>query len=290
MKKYAYLIIAHNEFEILKRLIELIDDERNDIYIHIDKSSCEFNKSEFLKIPQYSTITFIERKHVFWADYSQIDVTLDLMESAHKNETYHYYHLLSGTDLPLKTQDEIHSFFDNKNQEFIGIVPQESYYSVRRVKYYHPFTGLKFYRNFKILKICDRMLEYIQKFIGINRIKNSDFKIVDGWTWVSVTDSFVKYLLENRSFIEKTFSKTIASDELVMQTMAYNSDFRKKIYCIDDLKKGSQRYIDWSRGKPYTFIKNDFEDLIKSQYMFARKFSSKKDNEIISLIYSYLKK
>lgn len=35
--KHAYLIIAHHEFEILKKLVQAIDDERNDIYIHFDK-------------------------------------------------------------------------------------------------------------------------------------------------------------------------------------------------------------------------------------------------------------
>ena len=34
--KHAYLILAHNEFVILERLIQSIDDERNDIYIHFD--------------------------------------------------------------------------------------------------------------------------------------------------------------------------------------------------------------------------------------------------------------
>ena len=34
--KHAYLILAHNEFEVLNRLIESLDDVRNDIYIHFD--------------------------------------------------------------------------------------------------------------------------------------------------------------------------------------------------------------------------------------------------------------
>jgi hypothetical protein len=29
--KHAYLIIAHNEFEVLKKLVEALDDEKNDI-------------------------------------------------------------------------------------------------------------------------------------------------------------------------------------------------------------------------------------------------------------------
>lgn len=37
--KHAYLIIAHNEPEVLRRLVKSVDDKRNDIYIHIDKKA-----------------------------------------------------------------------------------------------------------------------------------------------------------------------------------------------------------------------------------------------------------
>ena len=37
MKRHAFLIIAHNEFGVLQRLVDAIDDPRNDIYIHFDK-------------------------------------------------------------------------------------------------------------------------------------------------------------------------------------------------------------------------------------------------------------
>lgn len=39
MKKHAYLIIAHNNWKILERLLILLDDNRNDIYLHIDRKS-----------------------------------------------------------------------------------------------------------------------------------------------------------------------------------------------------------------------------------------------------------
>lgn len=35
MKKHAYLIKAHHQFALLRKLLMLLDDERNDIYIHI---------------------------------------------------------------------------------------------------------------------------------------------------------------------------------------------------------------------------------------------------------------
>lgn len=35
--KFAYLIIAHTRFDQVEKLLKLLDDERNDLYIHIDQ-------------------------------------------------------------------------------------------------------------------------------------------------------------------------------------------------------------------------------------------------------------
>lgn len=43
--KHAYLIIAHNEPNILKTLLLMLDDERNDVYLHVDARAVElFNQ------------------------------------------------------------------------------------------------------------------------------------------------------------------------------------------------------------------------------------------------------
>lgn len=39
MLKHAYLIMAHNDPYVFHKLISLLDDERNDIFVHIDKKS-----------------------------------------------------------------------------------------------------------------------------------------------------------------------------------------------------------------------------------------------------------
>ena len=36
MGKHAFLIMAHNQFDLLEMLIKLLDDAENDFYIHID--------------------------------------------------------------------------------------------------------------------------------------------------------------------------------------------------------------------------------------------------------------
>jgi hypothetical protein len=271
MNKHAYLIMAHGNWKILQKLLFLLDDIRNDIYLHIDAKTAI--PEEYQCMLKYSKLITIEAISVYWADFSQVEVTLRLLAAA-KREKYSYYHLISGVDLPIKSNKEIYEFFEKSGREFIGIVPKQVYYSVRRVKYYHPFVRNQRYRISKILKGLDRLLEYGQRLIGINRLKGCKLKIIDGWQWFSITHSFCCYILENENRIRTMFSNTIASDELFMQTLAYNSEFYHTLYDTTDLKNGSMRFIDWKRGKPYIWgqEQGDFEILMSSPYMFARKF------------------
>ncbi len=39
MSKHAYLVMAHNDWSLLSKLLRCIDDPRNDIFIHIDKKA-----------------------------------------------------------------------------------------------------------------------------------------------------------------------------------------------------------------------------------------------------------
>ena len=285
MNKHAYLIMAHGNWSILEKLIKLLDSEYNDIYLHIDAKS-KFSSCEIIGWGKQSRVSIMNSQNVYWADFSQVEVTLKLLEFACQNGQYTYFHLLSGTDLPIKSKNEIYHFFENNiGKNFIGIVPKEVWYSVRRVKYYHPLLHNNIYRNSKLLKGVDRVLEYIQRICGVNRLKNCDWKIIDGWTWFSITEEFCKYVLEKKLLIYQMFSNTIASDELFMQTLIFNSPYVDTLYDINDLKNGSMRYIDWQRGKPYMWgaDSTDYKLLIKSPYMFARKFDESQ-NEIIEMI------
>ena len=113
MKKHAYLIIAHNEFYILEKLIKLIDNEKNDIFLHIDKKVKNFDFKKFERMVKKSNLYFTKRIDVVWASSSQIKCELLMLEEATKKGNYSYYHLISGVDLPIKSQEYIHDFFDN---------------------------------------------------------------------------------------------------------------------------------------------------------------------------------
>ena len=289
MDKHAYLVMAHNNWEVLKRQIKILDSRHNDFFIHVDKKIKDF-PIDIEDWAHNSNVRVFHEINDMWADYSQIECELFLLKKATECCDYSFYHLLSGTDLPLKCADYIYEFFEkNKSKNFIGIVPNEVYYSVRRVKYFHLLTSIKSYRDSKLLKGLDRLFEYCQRIVFVNRLKQKDIKIIDGWQWFSINKGFAKYILNKKSDIDSIFKKSIASDELVFQTMAYNSDYRDTLYDETDLKNGSMRYIDWERGRPYIWGQDekDYDLLIKSPYMFARKFDEKY-MEIVNRIYNDL--
>lgn len=289
MANHAYLIMAYNNPNQLTKLLKLLDDTRNDIYLHIDSKS-SISPENVSKCVKSSNVYCVRRIPVYWADYSQVEAEYILLKSALNSEkTYSYYHLLSGMDLPIKTQDEIHAFFDNSNKEFLGIVPQESEYTRSHIKYDYSFLKSPKYRSSIIRKLYGKISVKLQKLTGVDKSYNpNNWDLVDGWTWFSITNSFAKYVVEHEELIKKMFYNAKAPDEMFLQTLAFNSEFKDKIHDPHNLTNGSMRYIDWKRGTPYVFRKDDFNSLIESSSLFARKFDERIDSGIIDMIYCHI--
>lgn len=272
MKKHAYLIIAHDKFEMLKRLVERLDSEWNDIYIHIDFKAGEIDQDYIADSARKSSLFFVDRISVAWGGYSQIECEMILFEAAYKKH-YEYYHLLSGVDYPIKSQKEIRDFFEqNKGKEFIDFWDRPEKEYLYRVQYYYPLQEKIGRYTYDLHTICLRILSKLlvlkQRIKRVNRLKMFDGEFKTGSQWVSVTDAFVCYLVENKNKIKSLFGDGIAVDELFIQTMCWNSPFKSVLY-----NAGSIRLIDWERGNPYTWQESDFEEIQQSRCLFARKLS-----------------
>lgn len=275
--KHAYLIIAHTNFEQLQTLLDLLDDERNDIYLHIDKKA--------KNVPAFTTarsaLHLIERINVVWGGHSQIRCELKLLEAAARGH-YRYYHLISGMDLPLKTQDEIHAFFrEHDGEEFMYFDEKacrsKSFHD--RVLRYYFFGNLGFHTRKKIghgMRLIDQMLVKVQKALHICR--KPVFPLYKGGQWFSITDDMVQYVLSRKNDIRKQFDYTFLTDEVFMQSVAMSSPMRERIV-NDDLRE-----IDWDRGMPYTFRKEDVPALLASEGLWGRKFDRRVDAEAIDMI------
>lgn len=282
--RHAYLIIAHNKYEQLKILVNLLDHPDNDIYIHIDKKSQNFSVNT-LEV-QYSNLFLIDSLNVNWGGYSLIKCEINLLKNAFQNH-YMYYHLISGVDLPLKSQDEIHNFFHKhigKNFiEFDEKANQTKSFKFR-TQYYYLFQDI-IGRNsnpwMHVLRKFEKNSLALQKFFHIKR--RELIPLYKGANWVSITDELVQYILDNENTIKKIFSYSWCGDEMFIQSLAMNSPYRNTIV------NNNCREIDWTRGLPYTYRQEDVPMLLASPSLFARKFDSDVDSEAIRLIVNALK-
>ena len=288
--RHAYLIMAHNEWELLNTLLSLIDDPRNDIFLHIDK---KVKIMPDLYKPKHSNLYFTPKRYdVRWGDVGQVHSEMHLFRTAYEHGPYQYYHKLSGVDLPIKPQDYIHDFFDkHEGKEFIGFFTltdfikgdierkRRRYYFLMRWNYRTPFVAKW---KVTLAKIVRHAALKIQDILHVDRGNELTFRT--GHNWVSLTGDAVKYLLEQESFINSRFAYTTCGDEMYKHSILIsNPEIRNRIYDLEDGIHSCMRFIDFNRasaeqkrrGEPYTWQDGDAEELLKSEYLFARKFSSK---------------
>ena len=290
INKQAILIMCHNDFYILEKSLELLDNENFDFYIHVDSKVNDFEYEKYKNIIKKGNLFYTDRIDVSWGAYSQIEAELLLIKTALNNGEYLYLHLISGSDLPIKKSDEIANYFKaNYPLEFIGYNDFDyiNDYMESRVKYFH-FIGPN-YRFSEEERILHNNYIYLQKRLGVNRLENK-IPVRVGANWFSITSNLAKYVLSKEDLIKDMFSYGLCADELFLQSIVYSSPYFKNV-CrkYENDNENCKRLIDWERGNPYVFRKEDYNMIMNSNTMFARKFSTTVDKEIIDLIFEKLK-
>lgn len=293
MIKHAYCIIAHTDVYTLNTLIDCIDDERNDIFLLLDKKS----KIDLFRIqrPINCKLLISRDVDVRWGDISQIRAEISVFRSAFEHGEYDYYHLLSGQDLPLHSQDYIHEYFSTlpRGANLIGFAQGEFNKAdlEKKLSEHTLFT-----RHLRDCSLKGRVLSKFRDFylamqkrysISLKKLPPQEYK--KGCNWASLSNDFVGYILSKEKELVKTYKGTICSDEMYKQTLIWNSPYRDTLPSVDNESVGSMREIDWTRGAPYVFRTEDFDALIKSERLFARKFDSRIDKSIIDKISAQVK-
>lgn len=269
--KHAYLILAHNEFALLQHLVSAIDDPRNDIYVHIDKKVKDLPTLHTEK----AGLTFLtQRTDIHWADLSMVKAEYALFETASAHGPYQYYHLLSGVDLPIKSQNYIHDFFDRHDgKEFIGFTLTEMTPElIRRTQRWHMFPK-HFSQTRNRYSAPRAAFLRLQEILGLKRNHNVSF--MKGSQWVSVTERMARYFLNRRAWVMNTFTHTFAPDECVMQTLAVMSPLRVDLFNTHSDAAGCMRAIGWRNGRLIDWEASDYDKLARSPALFARKFNSR---------------
>lgn len=290
MNRHAYVIMAHNEPAVLAALVRMLDDARNDIFIHIDAGADIGLFRSVGKELRKSALYWVNPRRVSrWAAPSFTRAQIDALAFAKAKGAYCRYHLISGVDLPIKSQDDIHKICDetNSNREYIGFCHQMDESIASQWRYYNFFVEHLKTRPVWLSRFAVRMCKALvvaQRMIGLDR--KFEFEVRKGANWVSLTDEFLTWFLENRRKFDKFLAFTISSDEKIFQTAVWNSPYRDRIVNFEDERLGCMREVDFVRGTPWTWRPADVDILLKSPCFFARKFSFRDSGDLISILES----
>ena len=269
-KRHAYLLMAYDQPELLKILIGLLDDSRNVIYIHLDRKA-GFDEACLTGICRFSRLVCIPRQTVHWGGFSQMWTEVRLLQAAAPGH-YGRYHLLSGRDLPLKSQDAIHAFFlEHPDAEFISRWPDNE--QIRDRFYY--WTLFPEGNRFFLTHALNNAAKSCLRALGIRQ--NADIRLQYGANWFSITDSCAQWVVSHSDWIRKTFRHCANPDELFLQTLVGMSQLQDRV-TGEDL-----RWVDWSAGgrHPRTVSLTDRESLCRSTALFARKFDLVREPDIV---------
>ena len=269
----AILITAYKNFE---HLLDLVDVFGSDMYtfIHIDKRS-EIPEIIINRLKLKKQVQLVSQKYkVHWGGKNHLRAILHLSEEAIKINKIERFHLISGHDYPIKSQDQFKVFFSkHQNINYISHfelpIKQWPAGGLERYEYYNFYDLLdaKKYRNiiFKLITI--------QKKLRIKRSFNRiGLKFYGGDSWWSLNREALEFVVNYTKKSPKFFKRmrhTFCSEEIYFQTVLMNSKL------ASTLQNDSLRYIDWSSRNgnfPANLDISDFVAIKNSTKFFARKF------------------
>lgn len=305
--RHAFCIIAFNDYEQLVKMLQILDSEKSDFYIHINSLAempdCDRIKAATCK----SKVHFTERVPIVWGENGVLTAQLVVLSAALEHGGYDYYHLLSGQDFPLKTLDSFDTFLKENIRNNASKSQYTNYIDARvapdraaRERLIHYNWLIKYWRHPKkavrgVIRGINLISHVIQRVLCVNRLKLKPEQIGYGSLWYSLTEACAMYVVENRDWFGKNFSKhSFAPDEGAVQTLLINSEFKDSIYVPGkESPDANLRYADYVRGNgasPYVFQVGDLQELQENRNFFARKFSESVDAEIVDKLFEYVKK
>ncbi|WP_342085853.1 beta-1,6-N-acetylglucosaminyltransferase [Dyadobacter sp. OTU695] len=262
--KIAHLILAHTAPAQLSKLIGALQGGNAHCFVHLDRKA-DLNSFPFL-LDSAGVTLVADRVDVGWGAYSIVEATIRGFGAiTASGMDFGYVNLLSGADYPLESPSGIHDFLArNSGKNFMEYYPVYNQWTeaIPRLSQYH-LTNYHFPGKYLVQKYINKLLPERSMPAGLEPVGRSQ--------WMTLTVDAVRYILEYLQAhpeVVRFFKLTWAPDEIIFQTILYNSPFRSTL--VND----NLRYIDWSDGQasPKVLTEEDLERMATSGKLFARKF------------------
>ncbi len=281
--KHAIIILLHQDLNVLKDLFEFFDEDFK-FFIHIDKHfKCDLDSIRIA----HPNVYIFSKYYVNWGGRNILIAELFLIQQALKADNFDYIHLMSGTDMPIRSLSEFKAFF--KRYEGLSFmeyhrypVPKWENGTMRRIDFYWINDYINF-RNPKYHNIFETIFNFQIKH-NIRRRMPKHYEILYGGSnWMSLYKDCAHELIPDSSsklgFL-KRLRFTFAADEVYIHTVLLNSKTQKNIV------NNNKRYIDWNGigGSPSILREEMFREIVFSQCLLGRKFIHPYSDKLISMI------
>ena len=280
----AVLILAHTSAAALTRLIAQLHTDF-DVFVHSDTRS-EMRISDFDQLPRTRVIKNVKAT---WGSLGIVRATLELLELASSGPGFDRYVLISGQDVPLRSNAAIAAFFSqHPNVDFVdsNLFTEAEQSRLTRISRFHFFPRRTFSSALTTVAAdISRRLDAGLSSVGIRRSMGYNFRW--GSQWMDLTSETVGQVLglvrSDQNFL-KRFRFTFCPDEVFFQTAIENCE-RKNITL-----RTPSRYVDWKTGPEHPRILriDDLRKIEDSGALFARKCDASTDAKLVEALYSRL--
>jgi hypothetical protein len=276
--KIAYLIRAHYAPAQLGRLVDRLDSENAAFFIHISARTSGGTHSKMQQaVGERANVQWVERVATYYAGFSLVQSTIVGLQAIAAAEPTSHTVILSGQDYPARPTPEIEQFFQQQpGKSFV-----EHFALPVADKWPGEHGGLDRirYRYFERINYKTRTL----RLPILRRRFPPGLQPYGGGAWCALSHDAVRYItsfVDQKPDVVRFFRHVKIPDEIFMHTVLLNSPLR------DTVVGNDVHYIDWSHGgaHPKTLGTEDYDRILESGKLFARKFDVRYDSTILDLL------
>jgi Core-2/I-Branching enzyme len=275
--KIAYVIAAHRRLDQLERLMRRLDDADTTFVVHVDLRAGKEPYEELLRqTADLANVHYVDRHLGHWGGFGVLRAALkSIRYLVDEQVPFEYAALLSGQDYPLRPPDAVRrSLAGAKGASFMA---------------HHalPFPGwgkrggLDRVEDFHVIGRIVLHLRLPRK----RRIPGGLVPFGGSRTWFlhrELIEHVDTYVRRNPAYV-RFFEHALSPEEMFFQTLILNSEHAGSI--VND----HRLYLEWRGGSsPATFTLDDFDRIIASDALFARKFDVGVDSDVLDALDAHI--
>jgi Core-2/I-Branching enzyme len=276
----AYIVSAYKLPDQLTRLITRLSTPRSSFLIHVDsKTEDAMYRRVVESLSPMANVEFLERHPCYYGGFGHVRATIKgIHELFRRRLPFDHLILLTGQDYPIKSSRQIADFFRGHQgdsfMEYFALPFEEwQHGGMDRIESWHVRI-----RGRHFLFPPDTRFRIKRRFPpGFRPFGGSAY-----WCLSRECAEYVyRFLRRTPSYI-RFFKYVNVPEEMFFQTIVLNSPLKERVI-NDDL-----RYLDWRNpavaGGPAVLGTRDFDAIMGSHDLFARKFDTAEDAEILDMI------